>query len=111
MNKIAAAIVALALLAGCAWGQSSSPTQQQPAALQPTQPAATLSDTVVSEAVVLPLESVELSWLTSGTVQTLLVHEGDKVAKDAPLARLDTRELELQVASAQVALQSAQARR
>lgn len=55
-------------------------------------------------------QSLDLVFQTNGQVEQVLVQEGDVVQKDQPLARLDTRNLETQVANAQAALASAQAR-
>jgi HlyD family secretion protein len=54
-------------------------------------------------------QSLDLAFVGSGTVAEVLVKEGDLVSAGQPLARLDTRDLELQVASAEASLASAQA--
>jgi HlyD family secretion protein len=64
---------------------------------------------VTAEAVVEPAESAELRFEVPGTVAELLVAEGDEVQAGQPLARLDTRDLELRVASAEAQLAQAQA--
>lgn len=64
---------------------------------------------VVADAIVVPQQSVELTWQTTGTLAELLVKESDAVKKGAPLARIDPRDAELQVAQAEAALQKAQA--
>ncbi|MBI4673287.1 MAG: efflux RND transporter periplasmic adaptor subunit [Chloroflexi bacterium] len=53
---------------------------------------------------------LDLTFQTNGTVQNVLVKEGDVVKLDQPLATLDARNLEAQVANAQANLASAQAR-
>lgn len=69
-------------------------------------PAAAL----VVEGVVAPTQSVELSAPLNGiAVAEVLVQVGDTVARDDPLLRLDTRDLELQVAEAQAAVKRARA--
>lgn len=55
-------------------------------------------------------QSLDLVFQTNGQVKQVLVKEGDVVEKGQALARLDTRNLETQVANAQAALASAQAR-
>jgi HlyD family secretion protein len=55
-------------------------------------------------------QTLDLPFLTSGSVAAVLVEEGDQVAAGQPLARLDTRDLELQVASAHAALESTKIR-
>ncbi|KPV52362.1 hypothetical protein SE17_15960 [Kouleothrix aurantiaca] len=52
-------------------------------------------------------QSLDLAFQTSGTVTQVMVKEGDSVAAGQPWAQLDTRDLDLQVASAQAALDSA----
>lgn len=55
-------------------------------------------------------QTVDLAFQTSGVVAEILVDEGDSVTADQVIAVLDTRDLALQVASAQAALDSANAR-
>ena len=52
-------------------------------------------------------QSLDLPFQASGSVTQVLVKEGDSVTAGQPLAQLDTRDLQLQVASAQAALDSA----
>ncbi len=90
------------------------------ATLQSTAPAATgarsaatqAAPTVplVVEGAVVPVQRVALSAPLSGiAVAEVLVREGDTVAPGDPLLRLDTRDLELEVAEARAALKRAQA--
>jgi len=51
----------------------------------------------------------QLSFKVGGTVAELAVKVGDRVAKNALVARLDTRDLELQVQEAEAALRSQEA--
>lgn len=71
-------------------------------------PPITASDRVVAEAEVVPIRDVELRFETNGTVEEIRVAEGDRVQRDAVLATLDTRQLQLQVEEA--AAQLAQSR-
>jgi HlyD family secretion protein len=64
---------------------------------------------VLAEGRVVPAQSAALSFSIGGVVAELLVKEGDTVEKGAPLARLDTRDLELKVAQAEAAQAQAQA--
>jgi HlyD family secretion protein len=65
---------------------------------QPRQP-------VVVEARVSPVRSVELTLPVSGIrIAEVLVREGDTVAQGAPLVRLDTRDLQLEIDQARAAL-------
>jgi HlyD family secretion protein len=52
-------------------------------------------------------QSLDLLFQASGSVTHVLVKEGDSVIAGQPLAQLDTRDLELQLASAQAAFDSA----
>ncbi len=54
--------------------------------------------------------TLALPFQTSGSVTEVLVQEGDTVTAGQPLARLDDRDLQLEVSSAQANLASAQAR-
>lgn len=56
-----------------------------------------------------PKEQATLSFSVQGTLAELLVRTGDRVQAGQPLARLEQRELELQVAQAKAALEAAQA--
>jgi HlyD family secretion protein len=79
----------------------------------PTVPASreTLVATVSGSGTIAAAQSVDLAFQTSGTVVEVLVAEGDSVSAGQPLARVDTRDLELQLASAQASLASAQTQR
>ncbi|RRR69296.1 MAG: biotin/lipoyl-binding protein [Candidatus Viridilinea halotolerans] len=81
-------------------GQAAEPT-----VIPPVQAAAA----VIAEGKVMPASSVNLNFEMTGTVAELLVAEGDAVVAGQPLARLDTRDLELRVAQAQVGIEQAQA--
>src|SRR6266542_3348007 len=59
---------------------------------------------VAGSGTVAAAQALDLSFQTSGMVTQVLVHEGDLVKANQPLAQLDTRDLELQVASAQATL-------
>ncbi len=62
---------------------------------------------VAGSGTVAAAQSLDLTFQTSGSVTQVLVKEGDLVKAQQPLAQLDTRDLELQIASAQAALDSA----
>jgi HlyD family secretion protein len=81
------------------------------AAAQATIPIAApnLDELVLAEGKVVPAHSAALSFISSGVVAEVLVKEGDAVEKGAPLARLDTRDLELKVAQAEAVQAQAQA--
>ncbi|MFL5805854.1 MAG: efflux RND transporter periplasmic adaptor subunit [Roseiflexaceae bacterium] len=55
-------------------------------------------------------QTLDLPFQANGTVTKVLVKEGDQVQAGQVLARLDDRDLQLQVGTAQASLQSAQAR-
>jgi HlyD family secretion protein len=69
-----------------------------------TLPAVTASDRVVAEAEVLPMRDVELRFETDGTIDRVLVVEGDRVEEGDLLAQLDTRDLSLAVEEQTAAL-------
>ncbi len=70
----------------------------------------TIVATAAGSGTVTAAQSLDLSFQTSGTVTEVKVQEGDSVTKGQVLAQLDTRDLELQVASAQASLDSANAK-
>ncbi len=115
MRKWIIGLVVLALIAGgvyMAFGGGSGTL----GLTEPTPTTAPLIDTVeagnrvVADAVVLPIDDVELTFeLGNVRVAEVLVEEGEQVEEGEALARLDTRDLDLQVAQAEAALAQAQA--
>ena len=65
--------------------------------------------TVNATGQIAPVQTVNLSFAVTGRVAEVLVRPGDPVEKGQPLARLDTRELELRLAQAEAQLAQAQA--
>jgi multidrug efflux pump subunit AcrA (membrane-fusion protein) len=59
---------------------------------------------VVADAIVKPAQASDLTFQIGGTVAEVLVAEGDTVAQNTSLARLDTRDLELELAAAKLRL-------
>jgi len=105
------ALIVLALLiiaAGVAWYFESRAT---PAAITTTVPLTRgdLTLTVNGNGSVAPAASVDLPFQVAGQVTAVKVAVGDAVKAGQPLATLDTRDLQNQVAAAQAAVQSAQA--
>ncbi len=73
-------------------------------------PAPQARQAVVVDARVVPVRSVELNFPTGGlSVAEVLVEEGATVTKGAPLARLDTGDLDLEVERTRAALIQGQA--
>src|SRR5689334_8787651 len=112
MRKIIISVVVLLLVGAGAYVAFSKFSGQ--AVAQQVPPAPTLapiqaSGTIVSDGEVVPLASVELNFDGSGRVAEVLVQEGAAVAAGAPLARLDTRDLELGIAQAEAELLKAKA--
>jgi HlyD family secretion protein len=68
-----------------------------------------ISDDVVLNGKLEPVERAELGFGATSRLAEVLVAPGDRVRKDQPLARLETRDLELAVVSAQAALVQAEA--
>lgn len=107
MRKIVTGIILSFVLLGLtACSQAAQPAAAPAATALPVVAA---DSAVIAEAKVVPANSVELSFETSGTVAELLVAEGDTVTAGQPLARLDTRDLSLRVEQAQVSLDQAKA--
>ncbi len=63
--------------------------------------------TVAGSGAIAAAQTLNLGFKTAGSVTDVLVKEGDMATIGQPLARLDTRDLELKVASAQAQLDSA----
>ena len=100
---IVAIVVALALSGGL----------RRPAAAAPGTVAVTRGDlvaTVAGSGTVTAEQSLNLAFQSSGTVTEVLAKDGDTVKSGQVLARLDDRNLQLQVANARSGLDSARAR-
>lgn len=105
-KSLLALLLASALLMLGACTQAAQPEPQ----IAPTSvPPVFAEAAVIAEGKVVPASNVSLNFELSGTLAELLVAEGDSVLAGQPLARLDTRELVLQVEQAQVTLEQAQA--
>jgi HlyD family secretion protein len=91
-------------------GRPATPTPVSQATSGITGPAELASgDQVVAKGIVVPARSAELRFASEGIVAEVLVQPGDRVMQGAPLARLDTRALELAVERASAARERAQA--
>jgi HlyD family secretion protein len=104
ITLIVLAIIIALLLSG-AQRRSAAPT-----AATVTVTRGSVVASVAGSGTVAAAQTLDLPFQTSGNVTQVLVKEGDSVAAGQVLARLDDRDLQLQVADAQAALQSAQAR-
>jgi HlyD family secretion protein len=89
-------------------GGSDTPSEQAAATPTPLPPVRA-SGQIIADAKVVPAQSVELAFETTGTVAEILVDEGETVTEGDPLARLDVRDLSLRVKQAEAALNQAQA--
>jgi HlyD family secretion protein len=99
-------VIIVAIVAALYFTQSSSAsTSTGPATFTVTTGSITAS--VSGTGAIAAEQTLDLAFASSGTVTEVLVTEGDLVTAGQPLARFDTRDLELQVASAQAALESA----
>lgn len=101
------AVIVVAIVAALALARPAG----QPGAAAATAPVARgdIAASVSGTGSIAAEQTLELAFPSSGTVVEVLVQEGDAVAAGQPLARLDTRDLELQVASAEASLESARA--
>lgn len=109
MRKLAIGIVLLAIVAASAYlgyarGQAGVGSSQPAANSDPRGTSALENNRVVSDARILPVRSVSLSFPTGGIVAEVLVEEGDDVKQGAPLAHLDAPELQLNVEQAEATL-------
>ncbi|NDJ36478.1 MAG: HlyD family efflux transporter periplasmic adaptor subunit [Chloroflexi bacterium] len=108
MRYLAVVIVALAMLmaAGCGGTETITPEPEQ----EPTVQAAQAGESVVSATgEVIPADYTVLSFVNGGTVAELLVDEGDQVSPGDVIARLDTTQLEAELAAALAGLAQAEA--
>ena len=114
MKKLAVGIVLVAVLViaasafvGCGGAgpsASATPTASVPGV------AVKLSNRIIAEGRVVPVQGVALSFQSGGNVAELPTTVGDRVNSGNLLARLDTRQLELQLAEADANLAAAQAK-
>jgi HlyD family secretion protein len=106
---IAAALVLLAAIAGYRLLTSRS---QNRLPLYETEPVtrATLRVTVSATGNLAPTNKIEIGCEQSGTIETVMVQENDRVTKGQVLARLDVSKLQDQITKSQAALASYQAR-
>lgn len=100
------AILFLLALNISACGAAATPTPK-PA---PTLPAIKVSSKVVAEGKVVPVRGAALSFQAVGTVAEVLVSIGERVESGAVIARLDTKQLDLQLAQAEANYAAAHAR-
>ncbi len=110
--KLVVGIVFVALMIGAALMLANPPTNASAKQTQPTVVAqrSNLTATVTGNGAIAAESIVELSFQTNGTVKRVLVQEGDIVQVGQPLAELDDRAPQTEVASAQARLASAQAK-
>ncbi len=100
---VAASAALIMLLSGC--GAGAAPPEPAPEA----EPEAASPEVVSATGEVLPAEAVTLSFTIGGQVAELLVKEGDTVQAGEVVARLDTTVLDAEIATAQAALDVAEA--
>lgn len=99
-------LIVLAILAGVLLSTAPSraaTTAQQTVAVT----RGSITARVDGSGTVAAAQSLDLNFQSSGTVTEVLVEEGDMIEAGQPLARIDTRDLQAQVDSAQANLNSA----
>jgi HlyD family secretion protein len=106
---LAAAGLTAALLTACSLPQPPGAPGAEPTAAPAVQATPPAPQAIVAEGTVRPARLSDLQFTIAGTVAEVLVAEGDGVAADAPLARLDTRDLAIAVERARASLAEAQA--
>jgi HlyD family secretion protein len=109
-HKLFAALASLLLIAALGAGTFVA-TRSHANAAYVTQPVVRqdLTQTVTASGTVTPQDTVNVGTQVSGTIQAIYVDFNSKVHKGQVLARLDTSQLEAQLAQAQAGLQQAQA--
>lgn len=102
-----AAVLGLALLAGCSGGGTETPS---PAEAEGAAPIQAVSDNVVrATGEVVPATYTTLSFAVGGKVADILVEVGDVVEAGDVIAELDTADLNVAVLQAEAAVASAEA--
>ncbi len=101
-SLVGALLLAAGALAGCSGAATTATATEVSVAAQGATGA------VVAEAVIEPAEWNDVRFGISGVVAEVLVQEGERVEMGAPLARLDTADLERAVARAQLSLRQAE---
>lgn len=107
---LAAGVVAIVVAIVAALFFARPPAQQSASAATVPVSRGAIVASVAGTGATAADQSLDLSFPISGTVIEVLVEEGDAVAAGQILARLDERDLRLQVSSAEASLESAQAR-
>jgi multidrug resistance efflux pump len=98
-------VFSLALSACGAGSSASAPTPSAATAVTPVKANAA----TIAEASVVPLQSANLNFSASGTVEQIFKPEGSSILKDEPIARLQGQErLQASLAAAKLAQASAQ---
>jgi HlyD family secretion protein len=97
------------LLTACSLPQPPGAPGAEPTAAPVAVGTPPASQVIVADGTIRPARLSDLQFATGGTVAEVLVAEGDGVAADAPLARLDTRDLQIAVSRARASLAEAQA--
>lgn len=100
------AVIAYFLLGMRPPGQAAEPS---PTATEIILPPATVANSVVADARVVPVQSAELSFPTGGVVAELPVTEGDPVTAGQLLVKLNSARQEASLAQAEAELRRAQA--
>jgi HlyD family secretion protein len=106
ITSVISIVVLAAVLSACGAPAASEQTESDSA----TVTRGNITATVSGSGSISAAQTVDLAFQTSGVVAEILVDIGDSVTADQAIAVLDTRDLALQVASAQAALDSANAR-
>ncbi len=99
-------VIVLVIIAALLLNRATSRTTTQTVTTSPVA-AGSVVASVTGSGTVAAAQTLDVPFATSGTVTQVMVKEGDTVSAGQVLAQLDTRDLELQVASAQAALDSA----
>lgn len=105
VQRVSALVIAMMVLVACASGRPANATVE-------TTPVrrGDLAVSVSSSGVVQPAQSADLTFGVTGTIEQVLVSEGQAVKQGQELAKLDPRDLQQQVIQSEANLQTAQAR-
>lgn len=106
ITSVISTVALAAILSACGAPAASEQTESDTTTIT----RGNITATVSGSGSISAASTVDLAFQTSGVVAEILVDEGDSVSAGQVIAVLDTRDLALQVASAQAALDSANAR-
>lgn len=109
LSALVLAVLMIGLLAACQQSDETAAVDESVATAVPQASSAQETGRISAEGRVVPLRAVDLAFQLGGTVQELLVSEGDLVAAGDPLITLDSTTLQTSLRQAEAGLAAAEA--